>query len=117
MAATATSGEEFLYRTASMRTRRRAQNTVVLALVRLGYTFLWIAGVIKFDRHQFLQPYVLPIVMSMLVVNWYVYATRCPRCGKSFFATCLTTSFFAIRCPNCGLPKGAPRAPDREAAI
>jgi len=98
--------EEAKYLEAWKRMRRRGWIAITFAVPGALYTLLWLSGVITFDRHKLLQPYVLPMVIPILIANWY-FSTRCPRCGKSFFHTWRRTEPFARNCVHCGLRHGA----------
>src|SRR5579863_3128062 len=107
--------EESRYSRAWKNLQRRGWITVIFAVLGVIYTFLWTIGAITFDRHKFLQPYVLPIVIPVLLANWYLFF-RYPRCGESFFMYgyfFVWRKFFAQNRMNCGLPRNAPRDPDK----
>jgi hypothetical protein len=78
----------------------------LFAIEGISYAFLYTIGVITFDRHKFLQPYILPMLIPILAANWYLFS-RCPHCGKWYFSTWLGCNFFAQKCLHCGLPRGA----------
>ena len=99
--------EESEYVEAWRRMRRRGWIAAPFAVLGAIYTLLWLVGIITFDRHILLQPYVLPMVMPILIANWY-FSTRCPRCKKSFFQDARRRwEPFARNCVHCGLRRGA----------
>jgi hypothetical protein len=86
--------------------RVRGWIAIIFAIAGTFYTVLWLIGVVTFDRHRFFQPYVLPIVIPILIINWY-YSAKCPRCGKSFFKRRYRTELFTHNCVHCGMQRGS----------
>ena len=64
--------EDVEYAAAWKTIRRRGRITLAFAIPGAIYTALWMAGIVTFDRHKFLQPYVLPIAIPIVLANWYL---------------------------------------------
>ena len=112
--------EETKYAKAWEDRRRRGLVAVIFGTAGILYGALICARILVFDGHKFLQPYILPLIIAIFAVNWYV-DFRCPRCGKRFLVGYYFKFFprvywLAKSCVHCGLERGAKNGADTKAS-